>query len=417
MNSTPISGVEPLPDGTTLVHIGPYKTGTTAMQGALWAARPQLAEHGVAYPGEMAHEIDAAMAVALGHVSPGKNLELFRQRWFDLLGEMRETRPRIGVLSSEVYCEATDDGARAVLDELGPQTHVVITVRPLVRLLGSQWQQYTQNITIGPYDAWLRTILGDSGLPESGETTPSFWRRHRHDRLVERWVDLVGADRVTVIVVDDRDRRGLPATFEHLLGLPDGMLEPPADKANRSLTYPEVMLMREVVARTTRPPWVSADHGRFIRFGAARGLQAVPPDPTAERLLTPDWAIDRALEIGGAMAERIAASGARVVGDLDLLSDRALAPAVGENAPVEAIDPVAAAGLAVGIISKLTGVHPLDQHRDLAGPVEQAAWSRHRAVTEFREAEADAGSRRTSAARELAARARRRLARRRLGGR
>lgn len=401
--------VPPLPDGSTLVHIGPYKTGTTAMQGALWDARAVLAGHGVVYPGEAAHEIDASMAVALGYVYAGKNLDIYRERWFDLVAAMKAERPRIGVLSSEVYCEATDDGARAVLDALGPQTHVVITVRPIVRLLGSQWQQYTQNIPVPSYDAWLQAILGQAGEPESGTITPSFWRRHRHDRLVERWVGLVGGDRVTVVVVDDRDHRGLPAAFEGLLGLPDGLLVPPADKTNRSLTFAEATLVRELVDRTSKAPWVSADHGRFIRFGAARGLQAAPPDPAAERLLTPGWAVDRALEIGAGIAARIAASGARVVGDLDLLSDRALAPAEGENTAVTAIDPGAAAALAVGIISKLTGVHPRPEHRDLAGPVEVAAWSRHRAVAEHWDAARDRDGARSDAVRELARRARRRL--------
>ena len=401
--------VPPLPDGSTLVHIGPYKTGTTAMQAALWEARPALAEHKVAYPGEAAHEIDASMAVALGHVYAGKNLEIYRERWFELVAAMKAARPRVGVLSSEVYCEATEEGARTVLDALGPQAHVVITVRPIVRLLGSQWQQYTQNIPVPTYDAWLQAILGQSGEPESGTITPSFWRRHRHDRLVERWAGLVGGDRVTVVVVDDRDHRGLPAAFEGLLGLPEGLLRPPADKTNRSLTFAEATLMQELVGRTSQPPWASPDHGRFVRFGAARGLQAAPPDPSAERLLTPAWAVDRALEIGAGMAARIAASGARIIGDLDLLSDRALAPAEGENAPVSAIDPGAAAALAVGIISKLTGVHPRPEHREMAGPVEIAAWSRHRAVAENWERERDREDARAVAVRELARRARRRL--------
>lgn len=401
--------IAPLPDGTTLVHIGPYKTGTTAMQGALWEAREALATHGVAYPGELAHEMNAAMAVALGRVDPGKDIEAFRERWYAMVAGLHADRPRIGVLSSEVYCEATDDGARTVLDVLGPQTHVVITVRPIVRLLGSQWQQYGQNVPVPSYDEWLRAILDQADAPDGGTITPSFWQRHRHDRLVERWVGLVGADRVTVIVVDDRDHRGLPAAFEGLLGLPDGLLRPPPDKTNRSLTFAEATLMQELVDRTSRAPWTSADHGRFIRFGAARGLQAAPPDPAAERLLTPGWAIDRALEVGAGMAERIGASGARVIGDLGLLSDRALAPAEGENAPVAAIDPGAAAALAVGIISKLTGVHPRPEHRDLAGPVEQAVWSRHRAVAEYWDAERDQDGARRTAARELARRARRRL--------
>lgn len=373
-----------LPDGSTLLHIGPYKTGTTAMQGALWGARDQLVEHGVLYPGELAHEMNASMAVALGRVDPGKDVDAFRKRWFDLIATLEERKPRIGVLSSEVYCEASDEGARTVLDAVGPGAHVVITVRPIVRLLGSQWQQYGQNVPVPAYDDWLRAILDQ---PDGGSVTPSFWARHRHDRLVERWVGLVGADRVTVVVVDDRDHRGLPAAFEELLGLPAGLLQPPVDKTNRSLTFAEAALIQELVRRTTAPPWVVADHGRFVRFGAARGLQAAPPDPAAERLLTPTWAVDRALEVGASMAERIARSGATVVGDLGLLSDRALAPAEGDNAPVASIGPEAAAALAVGIISKLTGVHPRPHPRVHAGPVERAVWSRHRAAARLAQGE------------------------------
>ena len=32
----------PVPEGTRLVHVGPHKTGTTAVQNALWDARQSL---------------------------------------------------------------------------------------------------------------------------------------------------------------------------------------------------------------------------------------------------------------------------------------------------------------------------------------------------------------------------------------
>ena len=40
-----------LEPGTRLLHIGPHKTGTTAVQGALHLARERLAAEGVVYPG------------------------------------------------------------------------------------------------------------------------------------------------------------------------------------------------------------------------------------------------------------------------------------------------------------------------------------------------------------------------------
>ena len=39
-------------EGALLLHIGPYKTGTTAIQQALHDARPSLRERGIIYPGK-----------------------------------------------------------------------------------------------------------------------------------------------------------------------------------------------------------------------------------------------------------------------------------------------------------------------------------------------------------------------------
>ncbi|MCZ0989260.1 hypothetical protein O1M54_32920 [Streptomyces diastatochromogenes] len=52
----------PLPAGTRLLHIGPHKTGTTAVQGALFAAKDRLPEYGVAFPAHSRHPMEAALA-------------------------------------------------------------------------------------------------------------------------------------------------------------------------------------------------------------------------------------------------------------------------------------------------------------------------------------------------------------------
>ena len=50
-------GVGPilLPPQAVLLHIGPHKTGTTAVQSALASARPRLKTAGVLYPGRADH--------------------------------------------------------------------------------------------------------------------------------------------------------------------------------------------------------------------------------------------------------------------------------------------------------------------------------------------------------------------------
>ena len=54
-----------LPEGTILLHVGPHKTGTTAIQFAAAERRGQLAASGITYPGTMTHHSTAAMAVEL----------------------------------------------------------------------------------------------------------------------------------------------------------------------------------------------------------------------------------------------------------------------------------------------------------------------------------------------------------------
>ena len=41
-----------LPEGCRLIHIGPHKTGTTALQWAMHVARDSLHEQGVHYAGD-----------------------------------------------------------------------------------------------------------------------------------------------------------------------------------------------------------------------------------------------------------------------------------------------------------------------------------------------------------------------------
>ncbi|TIC89218.1 hypothetical protein E8D34_01630 [Nocardioides sp. GY 10113] len=366
-----------LPDGSILFHIGPHKTGTTAIQRALWDSRATLTGLGVEYPGSSTHEMAPATAVATDRVDPGRDLAVHRAEWLRMVAELHDRRPRVGVISSEFYSEAGDERTGWLLDRLGPGAHVVITLRPLARIIGSQWQQYVQNKLAAPYERWLEVTLGDLDGPQ---LTPTFWGRHRHDLLVRRWVAAAGADRVTVVVVDDRDPGVLLGGFERLLDVPPGTLVPSGDRANRSLTLEEAELMRAFNGLRRREAWDDVDYDRFVRFGAARAVQARPPTAGDHKLRTPEWAVRRALEIGAGFAREIEASGARVVGSLDLLGDPALAPETGENEQVEGVDPAVLGALVAGLVNGMTGVRGVQSPRPGAGVAEQRVWSRHRAV-------------------------------------
>lgn len=308
-----------VPVGTRLLHIGPHKTGTTMVQGAFAAAADRLAEHGVRYFGEEpgVRHLRAALAVTGRRALLGESLPDPGQ-WTRLVEQVGAVTGDRVLISSEFFADADADTAARVVTELGgPRVHVLVTLRPLVRIVGSQWQQYVQNGLRTPYHDWL---AGMFTKPPYNAPTPSFWQRHRHDRLVARWVDAAGPENMTVVVVDERDPAMLLRTFESLLGLPDGFLAAEQGTRNRSLTYGEVEFIRLFNREFQRQHWPEPVYATYIREGAVRRMKTdYQPAPGDSALPTPRWALDRIAEIGTAAAETIAASGVRVIGDISAL--------------------------------------------------------------------------------------------------
>ena len=84
-----------LPDGTRLVHIGPYKTGTTAIQAAFHLARKSALAQGVHYAGYGRQPMQAVMA-GIGKPSPWAATRKPPNRavWRQLVGEIRGSSAR-----------------------------------------------------------------------------------------------------------------------------------------------------------------------------------------------------------------------------------------------------------------------------------------------------------------------------------
>jgi hypothetical protein len=334
--------------GTRLLHIGPHKTGTSAIQGALFLARERLAAQGVVYPGQGRTILWPILAVTgqpplLGEPTPKISY------WEDLTRQIAATGDQRVVLSSEFFCQADDATARRVITDLGgDRVHVVVTLRSLTRILPSQWQQYIQNGFHFRYHEWLEGILSD---PPS-TPTPAFWLRHRHDELVARWAAVVGKENLTVIVIDESDRLMLLRVFESMLGLPDGFLVPEETAANRSLTAAEAELVRQVNEEFSRREWPQRNYSRFMRYGVIEQLKNTRlPSPGEPRIATPAWALARAADISAEMAATIEALGVNIVGDLSALGKRpAEQPesAAGQVLPVEAAAQAVLGALAGG---------------------------------------------------------------------
>ena len=186
------------------------------------------------------------------------------------------------MVSSEFFAWAKPaDIVRRIVDDVGlDRVHVVVTLRPLAKDLPSMWQQ---NIQAGHV---YRSTSGSSG---SSTATPS----HRllappPPRRADRPVGAaVGVDRVTAIVVDDRDHGFLPRTFERLLGLREGTLAVVDDYTNRSLTVPEVEAVRAFNVAYADQACAAALHARMMRFGAAQTHETPPPPADEPRVELP----------------------------------------------------------------------------------------------------------------------------------
>ncbi|GAB3231976.1 hypothetical protein GCM10027447_27490 [Glycomyces halotolerans] len=347
------------------MHIGPHKTGTTAIQGALHRARKQLPKHGTT----VAHKERHPMRAVLGLTGEPGMKGVGRQEpveWERLVADVEAAPTDRVVISSEFFADADDTAVKQAVADLGGETvHIAVTLRPLAKILPSQWQQYVQNDLTLDYESWLDVVFNRHA--QEG-TSRKFWLRHRHGRLVERWAEAVGPGRVTVIVPDESDPGMLTRSFEQLLALPDGVLRPRPDQANRSLTWHEVELVRrcnEAFAARNLPP---AAYHTYFRHGAVKRMKtARKPGPDEPAIVTPDWALDRSCELGAEAARQVRRLGVRVMGDLDRLAER-----TDGGEPPEETDPALTQAAAEAIVGAVDAAFRKQPDSRLASPVEEA---------------------------------------------
>ena len=368
----------PLPAGARIVHIGPPKTGTTAIQAAMWAARPELLRQDVRLVGWSRNPARAAQAVT-HRAPPGWDAPPGIGPWKQLLGEFTRAREARTIVSSEHFAWADADAIRRIRDDLGPsRVHIVVTLRPLARVLPSNYQQIVQG---GGRDTFA-TFLEQLSHPMPGRSPQGFWYLQRHDRLIARWADVVGADHLTAVVVDDADHGFLFRAFESLLGLRPGTLQPMPDLDNRSLTLPESEGIRAFNAEFWREGLPRALHIRVVRR-ATSVMRCREPTADEPRLTVPAWALARAHVVAREMAAAIATSGVHVAGDLSTLAptepggrrdgpgdpptarmERATwegpdpdEAAVGDSGTEVMIPPVIAGRMALGVLHAAGGMH------------------------------------------------------------
>lgn len=356
-----------LPPDAVLVHIGPHKTGTTAIQTTLGTVRPLLRAHAVEYPGgprtfHHGNAIRALRQIPHGWSNDAEPPPEPRV-WQDVVDQVRAAPGRV-IVSSEFLSQADPKTRATLVREFGrDRVHILIAARNPAAIALSMWQQVLRKGHPTSLESWLERYYRRTEMPER---PTGLWAHIDAATLVEQWAEVVDRDRITVVVLDESDRRQLATTIERLLGLPAGLL---ADHAplhtNRGLTALEAALVRDIIAATqSRLTWV--EHTRYLRTGLTlRLLKVRQPGPEEPRSALPEWAAHQAAFEAERMIAALTKSGAHVVGNLDSL--RSLTVPVGDNPPITDVPMELAVEAAVGAIAAGTRNHwSLDHPRPKA---------------------------------------------------
>ena len=317
-----------LPANSIMLHIGAHKTGTTSLQAALFAASKQLEEQGVinlvADGDETANP--AARAVQRLPSSGSAGAPVDYNVWTTLVRQAQAYPNQLVSISAEAFAVSESLVIKQIVNDLGlDRLQVVITLRPLGKILPSQWQQDLHGAWLSvEFEEWLRQTLKEARpIKKIGplQVPHQFWFRHRHDALLQRWIDAVGRDRITLVVADDQRKSSLLEHFEKLLSLSAGTLTSTGITRNQSMTLPEMQIMQRYGEQLE-----SSELGKKIvaqsRYHKAlRILRKMRPENENDaRLIVPAWSYERVSEIQHEMVERMQASGVAVIGTLNQLN-------------------------------------------------------------------------------------------------
>ena len=365
-----LSSLPNTPPGTVLLHIGPAKTGSTAMQHAMFQAREQLAEHGVHYVGSRPHEKEAGgIALGLTRGAIGRR-DPRPESWQRLVDEIAGTTlPRM-VLSNEDFGRADEAAIDRILAATGAErTHLVYVARRLDKVLPSHWQQQVKARMTSSYEDFLREMLDrDAGT----------WRHQLvmdpqdTGAVLARWGKVLPPERITVVVAEEGNRDALPRAFEALLGLPTGLIAQPQGPANQSMGLAETEAVRRINRLALDEQWTPVEYRQLVQLGVVKALKNRAGGGGPRIGGVPDWAYDRVAELADAQVEAITSFGGGVIGDPERVRVR------GQVGPVVLPEEIAAVDLDVlaDVVSGFrTGARRM-KARKLAGRVPDVSQQR-----------------------------------------
>lgn len=302
-----------------VLHVGFHKTGTTAIQTSMYEARAQLTKSNITYLYARArahHQAAWSLSQRMWGWKDRGGTKTSQKYWQQFAKKVNSL-PGTVVASSEFFSEIGPAEIQKIRNDIKvANVQIVFTLRPLVKMLASSYQQYLKYGVKATYEEWLHAQLDEPGKTKM---TPSFWQRNFHGESIANWAKVFGAENVTVIVVDESEPDLLYIEFNKLLGLSTGFLKPAETGGNRSLNVEEIEFLQTLNKQFPKDrEW--ADYTMFIRESAIKALTDSKMPEGSKKLLTPDWAQAIAKKLTEQNVHKIRESQVKVIGDLDTLA-------------------------------------------------------------------------------------------------
>lgn len=315
-----------------IIHAGFPKTGTTSLQASLASARESLLAQGVHYPkryGSAQH--DAAWALTervFGWEGRGGKATPI-SAWTALVEEVHKTKERV-LISSEFLSHATPAQVNRVKHDLGIEdTTIVFTLRAIAKILPSRYQQSLKKGNVWGYHDWLKMALHLDGAHDSKI------RFGNYSKILRRWSDVFGSESVKLVVVDESMPNLIFDSFHNILEIQPETLTKVEDRGlNRSLTWPEAVLLSHLnLAFKEKGSW--DEYVSMVRNTIVKSWTGTKAPADAEKILTPQWAIEAVREIALTNIAEIQNLGIEIIGDIELLASTSVA--TGENSSSDVI--------------------------------------------------------------------------------
>ena len=195
-----------------LIHIGPYKTGTTSFQNHMWSQRENFLKAGVYYPEVGIHR--ANFGARHLHLARGPKAEVNDR--FAKLRDQIAARPDVKtvVLSSERFSATMPKlvARSSYYSDYNPK--LVVSVRQEVSLIRSMYFQIVKSRFT------FEKVKQASGLTDFAKWFEAYKPRFCYPMFLKPWLDEFGADSVIFVPYEAHRGVNIIESLSKAMGIP-----------------------------------------------------------------------------------------------------------------------------------------------------------------------------------------------------